>query len=70
MWPGSDIEFDHYPPTYLDEYDETVRPKFKINEVLNWLDMPIDKRPSLIATYMNDVDTEGHEYGPNSDQVF
>src|SRR5262249_54949165 len=34
-----------------------------------WLDLPGTERPTLILTYIGEIDTAGHESGPNSDGV-
>lgn len=41
----------------------------KLDQVFEWLDMPIHSRPQLITTYIPDVDSMGHWGGPESDKV-
>uniref|UniRef100_A0A914XR42 Uncharacterized protein n=1 Tax=Plectus sambesii TaxID=2011161 RepID=A0A914XR42_9BILA len=36
---------------------------------MEWLDLPEEKRPALITIYMDQPDTAGHEFGPDSDGV-
>jgi predicted AlkP superfamily pyrophosphatase or phosphodiesterase len=37
--------------------------------VLQWLDLPAVDRPALINLYFSDVDSAGHDYGPDSLEV-
>src|SRR6202012_3089587 len=36
---------------------------------LNWLDLPINLRPSMEFLYFYEVDHEGHEHGPDSPEL-
>ncbi|KAI9597075.1 alkaline-phosphatase-like protein [Syncephalis fuscata] len=69
MWPGSSSVIAGGRPTYLDLFDSKVTLPQKADRILEWLDMPKDKRPQLINTYVANVDTQGHNYGPNSKEV-
>jgi predicted AlkP superfamily pyrophosphatase or phosphodiesterase len=40
-----------------------------VQQVLAWLDLPPGDRPHFITLYLNEVDTMGHWYGPDSQQV-
>jgi predicted AlkP superfamily pyrophosphatase or phosphodiesterase len=41
----------------------------KADQVFKWLDLPLVKRPNLIAAYLPEVDQEGHHSGPVSEGV-
>lgn len=41
----------------------------KLSQILDWLDLPIQKRPQLITTYIPNVDHAGHKGGPDSQLV-
>jgi predicted AlkP superfamily pyrophosphatase or phosphodiesterase len=41
----------------------------KLRQVTTWLDMPLDQRPSLILSYIPEVDEMGHLGGPDSAEV-
>jgi len=43
--------------------------QIKLDQIEQWLDMPVDRRPSLIMAYWHGADSQGHLYGPNSSQV-
>ncbi|KAJ1770343.1 hypothetical protein EV179_000992 [Coemansia sp. RSA 487] len=69
MWPGSTSVIHGHKPTYLVPYANDVPPKAKVDKVLEWLDLPLDRRPSLLATYMPEVDSAAHRKGPNDPTV-
>ncbi|KAG9296315.1 hypothetical protein G9A89_014907 [Geosiphon pyriformis] len=69
MWPGSEAVIKGYRPTYLMPYNSSVTWDQKVEQVLDWLDLPIEKRPTFIAIYEEKLDTIGHVYGPDSEEV-
>ena len=69
FWPGSEAEIKGYRPTYWKTYDESTPNEKRVQEVLQWLQYPEDKRPLLATLYFSDVDTWGHRKGPNSEEV-
>ena len=69
MWPGSDVSFDGYLPSLLDHFNASTTQENRIERILEWIDLPTDKRPSLIAAYIGDIDREGHKSGPHFDKV-
>ena len=38
-------------------------------QVLQWIDLPKEKRPSFMTLYMHEPDRQGHKFGPYSPQV-
>ncbi|KAJ1847791.1 hypothetical protein LPJ70_001353 [Coemansia sp. RSA 2708] len=69
MWPGSTAVIHGAKPSYLIPFAENVHPTEKTQQVLEWLDMPLDRRPTFLATYMPEVDHQAHERGPDAKQV-
>ncbi|KAJ2401301.1 hypothetical protein GGI23_001491, partial [Coemansia sp. RSA 2559] len=69
MWPGSTSVIRGHRPTYLVPYAGDVAPTKKVDKVLEWLDLPLSQRPSLLATYMPEVDSAAHRKGPNDATV-
>lgn len=65
MWPGSTaLEADYVVPY---QYESTA--KDKMNTVLNWLDLPFTERPQLISIYVPQIDQNGHDQGPDGENV-
>jgi predicted AlkP superfamily pyrophosphatase or phosphodiesterase len=69
FWPGSEIEIDYRRPTYYEKYDHQRPYSERIEQVLNWLTLPIEKRPKFITLYFDATDTYGHKFGPNSEEI-
>lgn len=67
FWPGSEVVGQQ--PTYFEPYDGSLSHEERINKVLGWLDLPFNERPPFIMTYFSDVDSQGHSFGPDSDEV-
>lgn len=64
-WPGS--EPTH--PAYFEVFAEDGNPQARIQQTLQWLDLPASKRPTLIALYFDNVGSAGHRSGLDSRDV-
>ncbi|KAH8732925.1 alkaline-phosphatase-like protein [Phaeosphaeriaceae sp. PMI808] len=78
MWPGSEAHIKNQGIAYVDKYNGSEVLPQKTHRILDLLDLPGSKdvgakadapRPQLIAAYVPNVDSDGHNYGPNSTQV-
>lgn len=69
FWPGSDVAIAGRYPTYWRRFQHTMPPADRTNQVLAWLRLPEDERPRLITLYYSDLDTAGHNEGPDSPAV-
>jgi predicted AlkP superfamily pyrophosphatase or phosphodiesterase len=69
FWPGSEAPIGGMRPKFWREFDERVQSSQRVDQVLAWLDLPPAERPSLITLYLNETDTVGHWYGPDSTQL-
>lgn len=67
MWPGSHV--GTHMPDYLVDYQRDITTQQKMDTALQWLDLPIQDRPQLIAIYIPQVDQKGHGGGPEGKQV-
>ena len=69
FWPGSEAEIHDVRPSYWLEYDSSVPGEERVDQILEWVDKPDDERPNFMTLYFSKVDSEGHAYGPESDEV-
>ena len=69
FWPGSETKIKGVLPTYFFNYDGDVPNEERIEQILKWLDLPSDQRPSLMTIYFSILDHAGHEHGPDSKEV-
>lgn len=64
FWVGSEAAIMETPPTYWNQYDGSIPYVERVDQVIEWLERPLDKRPGLITLYFSEPDGIGHEYGP------
>lgn len=68
-WVGSEAAIKHTRPTYYYLYNESIGMEQRIQTVVNWLNLPAERRPHLITFYLPEVDHAGHLYGPDSEET-
>lgn len=69
FWPGSEAEIRGYRPNIYKPYEETIGFETRVDTVVQWLSntsFNID----FAMLYFHEPDHTGHEYGPNSPQVY
>ncbi|MGN6738646.1 alkaline phosphatase family protein [Dyella sp.] len=69
FWPGTEADIHGRHPDHWRPYDGQVTPDQRVDQLLAWLDLPPDQRPSFLTLYFDAVDHAGHEFGPDSPQV-
>ena len=69
FWPGSDYQIDGVRPELWKLFDRHISADDRVGQVLTWLDLPSGQRPDFITLYFDQVDHEGHDYGPASPQM-
>ncbi|MGB8802111.1 MAG: ectonucleotide pyrophosphatase/phosphodiesterase [Candidatus Acidiferrales bacterium] len=69
FWPGSEANIQGTLPTYYMKYDAKYPNRNRVEQVLQWLQLPAEKRPHFITLYFSDVDSAGHAHGPDSPEV-
>lgn len=68
-WPGSEAAIQGVRPSYYYNYSEAIGMEQRIQAVVDWLNLPEDRRPHLITFYMPEVDHAGHSYGPEAPET-
>lgn len=66
FWPGAEAEIGGLRPTYNVMYDPRIPNERRVDQVVNWLRLPPEKRPHFITLYFGDVDSAGHATGTDS----
>ncbi len=69
FWPGSEANILGTLPTYYMKYDAKYPNRKRVDQVLEWLQLPAERRPHFITLYFSDVDSAGHAHGPDSPEV-
>ncbi len=69
FWPGSEAAIQGVRPSYWAPFNQALPAVARVEQVLSWLDLPVNQRPALITLYFDEVDTAGHLGGPDSVMV-
>ncbi len=69
MYPGSEVEFKSWNPSEVDKFNKSETLEVKTNRIFEWLDRDSSKRPELIIAYVPTIDTLGHTYGIQGDEL-
>jgi predicted AlkP superfamily pyrophosphatase or phosphodiesterase len=69
FWPGSEAEIAGERPSYYLKYDDKVPDEERVDQVVDWLKLPAEKRPHFVTLYFGEVDHAGHEYGPDAPET-
>ncbi|KAA3617247.1 MAG: alkaline phosphatase family protein [Calditrichaeota bacterium] len=67
FWPGSETNLKH--PDYFLNYDHNLSHEKRVDQLMEWITYPEEKRPHLLLLYFPDTDDYGHEYGPDSEEL-
>jgi predicted AlkP superfamily pyrophosphatase or phosphodiesterase len=69
FWPGSEAAIGGIRPTYVRPFDAGMPDSARVRQVLEWLDLPTDRRPAFLTLYTSVVDAAGHEHGPDAPET-
>jgi predicted AlkP superfamily pyrophosphatase or phosphodiesterase len=69
FWPGADLPIRGVRPSEWKMYDKKFLANDRVDQVLAWLDHPPAERPRFVTLYFDEVDTWGHNAGPDSPEV-
>ena len=69
FWPGSEAPIHGVRPDHWHPFDAKVTPDARVDQVLQWLDLPRAQRPQFITLYFDQVDHQAHEHGPDSKEM-
>jgi predicted AlkP superfamily pyrophosphatase or phosphodiesterase len=69
FFPGTETPILGVRPTFWKEYDGSVPNEKRVDTILQWLDLPSDKRPTMLTLYFSDVDDAGHSFGPDAEET-
>lgn len=69
FWPGSEVAIGGVRPTYWLPYSKELSSPDRVTQVLDWLALAADQRPAFVSLYFDEVDTAGHDYGPDAPEL-
>ena len=69
FWPGSEAPImGQHARTGSRSTNDSERTR-ESTRYLRWLDLPSDQRPTFLTLYFSDIDSAGHDFGPDSRAV-
>ncbi|MBB3700111.1 alkaline phosphatase family protein [Flammeovirga yaeyamensis] len=68
-WPTSDARIGGMQGSYFYKYNKSTPYIERVQQIENWLSYKEDVRPRFISLYFSLVDTQGHHYGPESEET-
>jgi len=69
MWPGPPVTRNDAEPTYFVPWRNKVPLGEKLDQIMAWIDLPLETRPQFISAYEPSLDQAGHATGPYSQRV-
>lgn len=69
FWVGSEADVRGIRPSYYYQYDSSVPNQERVDQVIQWLQLPEAERPHFITLYFSVVDSKGHSTGPESEET-
>lgn len=69
FFPGSETAIGGVKPTIFNVYNGKVPPEMRVDKILSYLDLPLEKRPTMLTLYFSDVDDAGHEFSPDAEET-
>ncbi|KAH9520356.1 Ectonucleotide pyrophosphatase/phosphodiesterase member 3 [Bulinus truncatus] len=66
FWPGSEAEIQNLRPTQWKPYNNSTPFEIRITTAVQWL---VKEQYDLVVLYLNEPDSAGHSYGPDSPSV-
>ena len=67
FWPGSDVPIRGVLPSRWKLFDMKFPAEARVDQALAWLDEP--QRPRFLTLYFDDVDSAGHDFGPDAPEL-
>lgn len=69
FFPGTETRIQGVKPEIYRSYNGKVPNEMRVDKLLAWFDLPIEKRPTLMTLYFSDVDDAGHEFSPDAEET-
>ncbi|KAL8580376.1 hypothetical protein ACOMHN_037475 [Nucella lapillus] len=69
FWVGSDVPIQGSYPDRFKYYTGSVPYSSRVRTVVEWMQLPADRRPELMLLYLDEPDHQAHTSGPFTPQV-
>lgn len=65
-WPGTEARIHGVRPAYWRPFEQSIPSAARVDQILAWAALPEERRPSFMTLYFDEVDSAGHNEGPDS----
>jgi predicted AlkP superfamily pyrophosphatase or phosphodiesterase len=69
FWPGSDVAIAGVRPSEWLPFNGKLTPDQRVDQLLQWIDLPASSRATFFTLYFDQVDHAGHDGGPDTSGV-
>lgn len=69
FWVGSEAEIGGIRPSFWRPYDYSIPFEKRLDELAGWLRLPVTQRPVIITFYLEETNSVGHKFGPDSPEI-
>ncbi len=69
LWVGSEAAVAGVRPTFWKNYDYKIPFEQRLAELAGWLRLPAAERPAFVAFYLEETNSAGHRFGPDTPEV-
>lgn len=69
FWPESETKLKVKAPKYNKSYKHNTPNEVRLDQVVSWLELPEAERPQLLITYISTIDSIGHHFGTDSEEL-
>lgn len=66
---GSETMIRGEQPTFWRRYNGKVPNEMRVDKILSYLDLPREKRPTMLSFYFSETDDAGHEFSPDAEET-
>jgi predicted AlkP superfamily pyrophosphatase or phosphodiesterase len=68
-WVGGEALINGVRPKYWTHYEKAIAAETRVQTLLDFLSLQESKRPDFFTLYFDEVDTQGHLFGPESPEL-
>lgn len=71
FWPGAEVIKGSWncPSRFCRHYNGSVPFEDRVDAILDYFDLPYDEIPVFMTLYFEDPDHQGHQFGPDDDEI-
>ncbi len=69
FWPGSEAQIAGARPTYWQPFNYKIPFAQRLAELVGWMKLPADRRPAVVTFYLEETNSTGHSFGPDSPEL-